>query len=74
MFGGSKTIVGLDIGSSCIKAVELKRGRGGAVELAPTGQIERLILNQANRLAHHCLAALQALVTIDHLVIILGET
>jgi type IV pilus assembly protein PilM len=25
MFGGSKTIVGLDIGSSCIKAVELKK-------------------------------------------------
>ncbi len=28
MFGGSKTIVGLDIGSSCIKAVELKRTKG----------------------------------------------
>jgi type IV pilus assembly protein PilM len=28
MFGGSKTIVGLDIGSSCIKAVELKRNKG----------------------------------------------
>lgn len=27
--GGSKTIVGLDIGSSSIKAVELKKGRGG---------------------------------------------
>lgn len=37
MFGGSKTIVGLDIGSSCIKAVELKRGRGGAIELAHLG-------------------------------------
>src|ERR1041385_2192505 len=31
--GGNKTIVGLDIGSSCIKAVELKKGRGG-IELA----------------------------------------
>jgi len=28
MFGGPKTIVGLDIGSSCIKAVELKKGKG----------------------------------------------
>jgi type IV pilus assembly protein PilM len=28
MFGGSKTIVGLDIGSSCIKAVELKKTKG----------------------------------------------
>lgn len=27
--GGAKTIVGLDIGSSSIKAVELKKGRGG---------------------------------------------
>lgn len=27
-FGGAKTIVGLDIGSSCIKAVELKRNKG----------------------------------------------
>ncbi len=34
--GGNKTIVGLDIGSSCIKAVELKRSRGG-VELAHLG-------------------------------------
>ena len=36
MFGGSKTIVGLDIGSSCIKAVELKRTRAG-IELAHLG-------------------------------------
>jgi type IV pilus assembly protein PilM len=28
LFGGAKTIVGLDIGSSCIKAVELKKSRG----------------------------------------------
>jgi len=27
--GGSKTIVGLDIGSSAIKAVELKKTRAG---------------------------------------------
>src|SRR3954464_14081931 len=36
MFGGSKKIVGLDIGSSCIKAVELKRTRAG-IELAHLG-------------------------------------
>lgn len=34
--GGSKTIVGLDIGSSCIKAVELKRSRAG-IEVAHLG-------------------------------------
>jgi len=34
--GGAKSIVGLDIGSSCIKAVELKKGRGG-LELAHLG-------------------------------------
>jgi type IV pilus assembly protein PilM len=34
--GGSKTIVGLDIGSSSIKAVELKKSRGG-VELSHVG-------------------------------------
>jgi len=37
MFGfGSKTIVGLDVGSSSIKAVELKR-KGGAIEVAHLG-------------------------------------
>jgi type IV pilus assembly protein PilM len=35
-FGGNKTIVGLDIGSSAIKAVELKKTRAG-VELAHVG-------------------------------------
>jgi type IV pilus assembly protein PilM len=34
--GGAKTIVGLDIGSSSIKAVELKKARGG-VELSHVG-------------------------------------
>jgi type IV pilus assembly protein PilM len=34
--GGNKTIVGLDIGSSCIKAVELKRSRAG-IEVAHLG-------------------------------------
>ncbi len=36
LFGGSKAIVGLDIGSSCIKAVELKRSRGG-IDVAHLG-------------------------------------
>jgi type IV pilus assembly protein PilM len=35
-FGGSKTIVGLDIGSSSIKAVELKRTRAG-IEVSHLG-------------------------------------
>jgi type IV pilus assembly protein PilM len=34
--GGSRTIVGLDIGSSSIKAVELKKSRGG-IELSHVG-------------------------------------
>jgi type IV pilus assembly protein PilM len=34
--GGAKSIVGLDIGSSCVKAVELKRTRG-AIEVAHLG-------------------------------------
>src|SRR4029077_8160134 len=37
MFGfGAKSIVGLDVGSSSIRAVELK-GRGGEIEVAPRG-------------------------------------
>src|SRR5579864_6179344 len=37
MFGlGSKTIVGLDVGSSSIKAVELKK-KGGQIEVAHLG-------------------------------------
>ena len=40
-FGGAKTIVGLDIGSSSIKAVELKkvqgRDRGRALGVEPLG-------------------------------------
>src|SRR5215469_5973936 len=37
MFGfGSKSIVGLDVGSSSIKAVELKKSRGG-IEVAHLG-------------------------------------
>jgi len=31
MFGSAKSIVGLDIGSSCIKAIELKRSKGEIV-------------------------------------------
>jgi type IV pilus assembly protein PilM len=36
LFGGTKSIVGLDIGSSCIKAVELKKSRG-EIEVAHIG-------------------------------------
>ena len=37
MFGfGAKSIVGLDVGSSSIKAVELKKGRNG-IEVAHIG-------------------------------------
>ena len=36
LFGGAKSIVGLDIGSSCIKAVELKKSRG-EIEVAHLG-------------------------------------
>ena len=44
MFGsGSKTIVGLDIGSSSIKAVELKKSHGG-IELSHVG-VEPLAKN-----------------------------
>lgn len=35
-FGAGKTVVGLDIGSSCIKAIELKRSRAG-VQLVHLG-------------------------------------
>ncbi|MFB3916232.1 MAG: type IV pilus biogenesis protein PilM, partial [Terriglobales bacterium] len=35
-FGGQKAIIGLDIGSSTIKAVELKKARGG-IEVAHLG-------------------------------------
>lgn len=36
LFGGSKSIVGLDIGSSCIKAVELKKAKG-EIQVASLG-------------------------------------
>jgi type IV pilus assembly protein PilM len=36
LFGGAKSIVGLDIGSSCIKAVELKKSKG-EIQVAHVG-------------------------------------
>lgn len=36
LFGGAKSIVGLDIGSSCIKAVELRRAKG-EIQVATLG-------------------------------------
>ena len=53
MFGffGSKSIVGLDVGSSSIKAVELKKGRGG-LEVAHLGlealAVEKAVLHAAS--------------------------
>lgn len=50
-------------------------GIGGVVELDPqTGQIVRIILNQANGFAHRCLTALATLVAPQGVVVILGET
>ena len=48
MFGfGSKSIVGLDVGSSSIKAVELKR-KGGQIEVAHLG-LEPLLVGHRGR-------------------------
>jgi hypothetical protein len=49
-------------------------GISGSVELDGSGQVTRIILNEANRLAHHCLRAFQALLASHDLVISLGET
>lgn len=46
----------------------------GQVELSPSGQIQRIILNQAHWLTHHLLAALQALLPPEQVVITSGET
>src|SRR5271169_2757399 len=35
--GKTKSLVGLDIGSSSVKAVELKKGKGGSYELVSFG-------------------------------------
>lgn len=37
MFGGGKKVVGLDVGSHTVKAVELRKGSGGKLELVHLG-------------------------------------
>jgi hypothetical protein len=49
-------------------------GISGSVELDDHGRVTRIILNQANPLAHHCLPAFQSLFAAHDLVITLGET
>jgi hypothetical protein len=46
----------------------------GLVEVDQHGQVQRIILNQAHRLAQQVVAALQALVGSEHAVVSLGET
>lgn len=49
-------------------------GINGLIEQASAGGIRRIILNRANRLAHHLIPALTALVPPEHVVVCLGET
>jgi len=46
----------------------------GLLEQGVDGSIRRIVLNQANRLAHHLITALAVLVQQVHVVVILGET
>jgi hypothetical protein len=46
----------------------------GTVELAPTGRVSRITLNQASNLARHCLQAFQLLLATHQVIVILGET
>lgn len=46
----------------------------GLIEQAADGSIWRIVLNQANRLAHHLITALALLVQQEHVVLVLGET
>jgi hypothetical protein len=55
----------------CLRDVWAVNGR---VELSPTGHIQRIILNQAHWLTHHLLAALQAWLPPEQVVITSGET
>ncbi len=49
-------------------------GVGGRVELDAQGQVRSIVLNRADRLAHHLLAALQALLATEQVAVSLGET
>jgi hypothetical protein len=63
-----------------VKPLGIKRlvrdvfGVTGAVAIDSTGCVREIILNQANRLAHRCLAAFQLLLASTHVVVSLGET
>jgi hypothetical protein len=49
-------------------------GIGGRIELAADGRVTRITLNQANRLSHWLLAALQTLASSADVTVSLGET
>ena len=49
-------------------------GVTGAVEMDGAGHVREILLNQANRLARHCLSAFQLLLAPTHVVVSLGET
>ena len=49
-------------------------GISGRVEFDEAGRVRAVVLSRADRLAHHLLAALQALLTAEHIAVSLGET
>jgi hypothetical protein len=49
-------------------------GIGGLVSLDPHGRVDGIVLNQADRLAHHLLGPLQALLAPERTAVSLGET
>lgn len=49
-------------------------GISGRVEFDEAGRIRAVVLNRADRLAHHPLAALQALLAAEHIAVTLGAT
>jgi hypothetical protein len=49
------------------------RGVSGRVEPDAQGQVRGIVLNRADRLAHHLLAALQALLATEQVAVSLGE-
>ena len=49
-------------------------GIGGLVSVDQRGHVDGIVLNQADRLAHHLLAALQALLAAEQIAVSLGET
>jgi hypothetical protein len=47
---------------------------GGLITLDQHGHVDGIVLNQADRLAHHLVAALQALLAAEQVAVSLGET